>query len=487
MKNILLQYVSKFNNDDNEHYKQAIDNAHANEWLIENIPLIDIPDKLIEEVYYFRWWTFRKHIKTTADGTLITEFLPPVRWAGLHNTIIAAAGHHVSEGKWLKCGSEILKNYIKFWLDEKSKTYLYSSWIIYSTYELCNHINDFSFGIENLDLLVNFYKKTEDEHMTECGLFWSIDNNDAMEYSISGTPVDLKSRKGIRPSLNSYMAANAYAISKFAKLAGKEELSEEYFEKYTDIKEKITSVMWDGEFYKAIHKDDETYINPSVSDIVPTQNARELIGYIPWGFNLAPEGFDKAFAELKNPDGFKTEYGLTTAEQRHPRFLYEKDHECLWNGYIWPFATSQVLNSVISLLNNYNQNTIDNDDFYDMLRDYAKSHSLTLPNGKDICWIDEVKHPITNEWSSRDILLGRDWPEEKGGFERGKDYNHSTFCNIVLNGLLGIKSENGELTVNPKIPKHWDYFKVDNLWINDTCYKITFDKNSSKDILITQK
>ena len=362
--------------------------------------------------------------------------MPPVRWAGLHNTIIAAAGHHVSEGKWLKCGNDILKNYIKFWLDEKSKTYLYSSWIIYSVYELCSHTNDFSFGIENLDLLVNFYEKTEAEHMTECGLFWSIDNCDAMEYSISGTSEQLKPQKGIRPTMNSYMAANAWAISQFAKMAGKTHLATEYNKKYIDIKEKMNNTLWDGEFYKAIHKEDEVYINPSIDDIVPSQNVKELIGYIPWCFNLAPNGCDKAFEELKNADGFKTRYGLTTAEQRHPRFLYEKDHECLWNGYIWPFATSQVLNSVLSLLDNYEQTTINNDVFYDMLRTYAQSHHLTLPDGKKVLWIDEVKHPITNDWSSRTILEEWGWREDKGGFERGKDYNHSTFCDIVLSGLL---------------------------------------------------
>ncbi len=31
---------------------------------------------------YFRWWTFRKHLKRTPDGFVITEFLPPVGWAG---------------------------------------------------------------------------------------------------------------------------------------------------------------------------------------------------------------------------------------------------------------------------------------------------------------------------------------------------------------------------------------------------------------------
>ena len=26
---------------------------------------------------------------------------------------------------------------------------------------------------------------------------------------------------------------------------------------------------------------------------------------------------------------------------------------------------------------------------------------------------------------------------DKGGKERGKDYNHSTFCDLIINGLIG--------------------------------------------------
>ena len=154
----------------------------------------------------------------------------------------------------------------------------------------------------------------------------------------------------------------------------------------------------------------------------------------------------------------------------------EAEHECLWNGYIWPFATSQVLYAVKNLIDNYSQKVMDKGDFYAILHKYAECHYLEKPDGTKVCWIDEVKDPGTNEWSSRAILEKAGWLKEKGGLERGKDYNHSTFCDIVLGGLLGIKSENGEVTVNPKIPDDWDYFKVENLRIAGKCYRIVYDK-----------
>ncbi len=56
-------YVDMFNEEDNELYKNEIDNAHAYEWLKDEIPLFSCPDKDLERTYYFRYWTYRKHLK----------------------------------------------------------------------------------------------------------------------------------------------------------------------------------------------------------------------------------------------------------------------------------------------------------------------------------------------------------------------------------------------------------------------------------------
>ena len=65
----LKKYTEKFNKNDNEIYIQHYNNQKAYEFLSKNIPLISLPNKDIEETYYFRWWTFRKHIKNTADDS----------------------------------------------------------------------------------------------------------------------------------------------------------------------------------------------------------------------------------------------------------------------------------------------------------------------------------------------------------------------------------------------------------------------------------
>ena len=95
-------YVDQFNASDQELYQQYIPNDSAWHFLASNIPLLECPDKNMESTYYFRWWTYRKHIRKTPAGFVITEFLPDVNWSGKYNTISCAAGHHFYEGRWLK-------------------------------------------------------------------------------------------------------------------------------------------------------------------------------------------------------------------------------------------------------------------------------------------------------------------------------------------------------------------------------------------------
>ena len=68
---VIESYVNQFNREDNELYKQDIPNCGASDFLRKNIPFFECPDKELEKTYYFRWWTYRKHIKKTPDGSLL--------------------------------------------------------------------------------------------------------------------------------------------------------------------------------------------------------------------------------------------------------------------------------------------------------------------------------------------------------------------------------------------------------------------------------
>lgn len=469
LEETMREYVARFNQYDEETQIQKIPNSQAADFLAENIPLLDCPDKTLEETYYFRWWVYRKHIKETEKGHIITEFLPPVPWAGPYNSINCPNCFHIREGRWLKDSQRWLKEYIDFWLNEEGNTHFYSTWLVHAVWEYCVLKNDYAYAVEKLPLLVQFYEKREKEHLRRCGLYWSSANLDGMECSISGS--------GFRPTLNAYAYGDAVALAKIAAISGNLSLQARYSEKAAQLKERCDTLLWDQDFYKVIPMDKDADPVLTCRPEVPYENnVRELLGYLPWYFRMPDFGKGFAFAHLIHPDGFRAPIGLTTAEQRHPRFMEPQPYECWWNGPVWPFATSYALVALRNLLIFYHQGLLRKEDYYRLLKQYAASQRITLDDGTIIPWIDENLHPFTGVWHARQNLKNMGNRKELGGYDRGKDYNHSLFCDLILSGLLGIDVHHGHFVCDPLIPDDWNYFRVENLWLQGKQYSITFDR-----------
>lgn len=469
-------YIKAFNSNDTELYKQHIPNDEAWEFLSENIPVFDCPDKQLERTYYFRWWTFRKHIKKTADGYIITEFLPQVGWSGKHNSINCPAGHHFYEGRWLK-NPVYLKEYAEFWLKHGGNPRSYSFWAADAMNGFLKVHTDRQLMRSLLpDLDLNF-KEWEKSRMDSTGLFWQIDNLDGMEVSVSGALN--KDHSGYRATINSYMFGDARAISEMARIADQDRLADYYSQRAGLLKRNILEYLWDEKdsFFKVIPRGDPA---------MPKAKVRELHGFTPWYFSVPEEKHSVAWRQVLMPEGFYAPYGLTTTEQRNPGYqLAYEGHECQWNGPSWPFATSITLTGMINLLNDYQQSEINSRDFLDQLLIYSRAHELTLDNGFIVPWIDENLNPYTGDWISRTRLKtwkNGTWSAEKGGKERGKDYNHSTFCDLIISGLIGIRPDHeNSLVINPLISeKEWDYFCLDQVKYHNKILTILYDKTGRK-------
>jgi hypothetical protein len=78
-------YFEQFTNAENEMLGET-DPPHWTS-LEQNIPWLDVPDKSLEEIYYFRRYSFRKRIKPTPSGFVIDEFAVDIPWAVKYNTI----------------------------------------------------------------------------------------------------------------------------------------------------------------------------------------------------------------------------------------------------------------------------------------------------------------------------------------------------------------------------------------------------------------
>jgi hypothetical protein len=463
--------VESFNGNDHTHFGQAISNEAAADWMVANVPLFDCPEKDIQEIYHFRWWTFRKHIKETSDGFVITEFLPQVSWSGKHNTISCPAAHHFREGRWIR-DPRYLNDYAVFWFRKGGSPRSYSFWAADALLQRALTLGNFDQATDLLPDLITNYEEWEKARLEADGLFWQIDDRDGMEVSVGG--------QGKRPTINSYMFGDASAIATIASKAGKTDIATNYAQKADILRKLILEKLWDDDakFFKVLPREE----GAALVDV------RELHGYTPWYFGIPPIGGDYALAwkQLLDPKGFQAPYGPTTTERRHSGFsISYEGHECQWNGPSWPFATSVTLSAMANLLNDYPQDIISRRDYFELLKTYTKSHRLKREDGKNVPWIDENLNPDTGDWIARTRLKSwkdGNWDETKGGIERGKDYNHSTYCDLIITGLVGLRPQaDGSVLVNPLLPDgSWNYFCLDGVFYHGHTLTIIYDKTGMR-------
>jgi hypothetical protein len=463
-------YVDEFGGDDKEDEGGVIKNAQAWDWMVGNVPFLACPDREIERTYYFRWWTYRKHIHETPDGFLITEFLKKVNHAGEYNSLSCALGHHIAEGRWLR-DPRYLDQDIHFWLRGgengglRKNYHQFSGWTAAALYDRYLADGRRDFLLSYLDPLILDYTTWERERLTDSGLFWQRDVSDGMEESISGG----RHVKNLRPSINSYMYGNAKSIAAIAALAGKGTVAREYTEKASRLKTLVQERLWssDAAFF-------ETLLESGQSAAV-----RENIGFAPWYFDLPDERAEYAVAwkQLMDPKGFLAPFGPTTAERRHPEFkiAYSGD-DCQWNGPSWPFATAITLRAMANLLNNYRQDAVSKQDYFRIFDIYTRSQRLKLDDGRVIPWVDENQNPITGEWLARARKKSR--PSFYG---RGDYYNHSTYCDLVITGLVGLRPIDREkIEVKPLAPSEWDWFCLDRVPYHGRTISIVFDRTGKR-------
>jgi len=453
----LDKYVKFFNGLDKEEVKNYVTDDQAAQWLGQNIPLLDCPDTVIEQTYYYRWWSFRKHLKQTPAGFIFTEFIIPVKHAGQYNALSCATGHHIYEGRWLRDG-QYVDQYIRYWLEkdklqQRPRFHQFSSWAADAIYNRYLVNGDSAFVVSLLDSLDKDYRQWEQERELPNGLFWQHDVKDGMEESISGG----RREKNIRPTINSYMYGNAKALAMLAAMAGNDTLQQRYTKLATQLKKQVQEMLWDEQaaFFKVRKEKGGGF-----------SDAREEIGFIPWYFNLPDDKptYAKAWQQLTDSKGFNAPWGITTAEMRHPAFRSHGSGGCEWDGAIWPFATTQTLKGLANVLTRYRyHNDVTPQTYLQALQIYARSHQK---NGKP--YLGEYQDEKTGYWL-------------KGDDPRSSYYNHSGFCDLVISDLAGIKPRKDEkLEIDPLIPASWDWFTLDQVPYHGRLITILWDRTGKR-------
>ena len=250
-------------------------------------------------------------------------------------------------------------------------------------------------------------------------------------------------------------------------MKGNTTLSRIYLKRAEEIKNNVQADLWNSPFHHFIdrYKVNNQYVN--YWDFI---RGRELAGYIPWCYNLPDNNakYNSAWKNLMDTTKFLGKFGLRTVEPSYPYYMrqyrYAGTHpECQWNGPSWPFQETQALEAIANLINNYDQNIIRSTDFIKILRLYTQQHYL--PDGN--------------------LNLQEDYNPDTGkpivGLYRSSHYNHSSYNDLIITGLCGIRpSEGNTLTINPLIDSTIKYFCIDDVLYHGHNLSVIYDRDGNK-------
>ena len=476
--------------------KQYFGNDAA--WFVENIPFLEIDDPDIQRVYYYRWQLYHAHMRDIGQqGTDETEFLPDVPWARKPYTDLNdSSSFHILEGRWLR-NPAYVQSLVDHLYSGGGNDRHFSESIAAATYAWTQVTGNVKPAIRHLDTMEHIFNLWDDHFDHNRNLYWIEPLTDATEYSIASIDAsgagftDKPSARdwengftggySFRPSINAYQFANAKAIASLARLDGNKEVANHFDHRAEALRKATLELLWNpklnafSDIYQRSTKSVEagTFIR-----------GRELVQYVPWMYGLPPSDmssdsrptYDLAWNHVLNPEELAGKYGLRTAEPSYPRYMHQYRfdaatglRECQWNGPSWPFQTSQTLTAMANLLDNYSQTVLTRSDYLHLLRQYTRQHQLS----DGTLDIQEDYDPDTGS-----VLVG---------LPRSHHYNHSTYVDLVLSGLLGIRPRSDDiLDIRPLVqpdsssPEQIKFFALQGLLYHGHDLTIIYDASGTR-------
>jgi hypothetical protein len=466
-------------------------------WFLNNIPFLEIDDPEIQQIYFYRWKLLRSHIREIGpQGTTILEFLDNVPWARQPYTDLNdSASFHLMEARWMR-DPTVVDDLIDHLYTGAANDRHFSESIAAATYATTLVTGDSGPALRHLDTMQYIYNAWDDHFDRARNLYWIEPLPDATEYTISSIdasgagftdhPSKDQNHNGFtggfayRPSINSYQYANAMAIARIATEAHVPDVASDYRERAERLRAAMLVQLWNPELQHFTDRYQRSTPYVIAGEFI---RGRELVGYVPWAFELPPHDdsvssktYAEAWSHLLSPDQLAGSHGLRTVEPSYARYLtqYRYDQatgrpECQWNGPSWPFQTSQALTGLANLLDDYPSSAISKADYLRLLRQYTNQHFLS-PGKPDI---EEDYNPDTGA----PIV----------GLPRSHHYFHSTYIDLVLSGLIGIRPRaDNVLELDPLVPvqpgtnQRIRYFALQDLAYHHHDISVFYDEDGSR-------
>lgn len=382
----------------------------------------------------------------------------------------------MAEGRWLN-DRRYADDYLNFMYAGGGNDRHFTDYMADSVWGRYLVDGDREAALRHLPVMRHIYRLWDDKFDFDKGLYFVEPLLDATEYTVSS--IDASSGKdgfrggdAFRPSINSYMFANARALARLAEMAGDKAMAREYAARAEAIRSHVLTDLWSEKLTHFIDRH-QSRKNPFVTYWNPIRN-RELVGYLPWMFDLVPDDarYAQAWRHLLDPASLAGKAGMRTVEANYEHYMRQyrylgPDPECQWNGPVWPYQTTQVLIGLANLLDHYRSpGPVTRSDYMRLLRQYTALH-----------------------YQGEKLDLEEDYHPETGppivGLDRSHHYFHSGYNDLILTGLVGIRPRADDvLEVNPLLPDAGDpqalaWFRVQDVPYHGHRIAVTWDADGS--------
>ncbi len=482
-ENIKEKYVSEEQNNYNTP-KFILDNEKLfNDWFIKNVPNFDTDNEDLKKVYYYRWFLLYRNLKTPKDVIKEIPFenevmyeSPAGAWFGC--PIGLSVPLHIDEAKWLKTPSVSYSDVLNF-AQHYGNYHAYiqytpmAIWNLYKKYPCIEFIKEnyekisaytkkqlskvdesgvpFTFGswVTGAEYQPSFYEHAEPK--------WDwLQDNEGMSLGYQATKI-------YRLDEISYLMQNCYGTAMLAKVVDNKEDYELYYNKYLFIKDYLIKNHYDKDSGLFYDKDEKT-----------GKLCKESLGYDAFALYMSDifdfdGGIENLVKGLMEESKFLTNFGTTTITKQNPMYWFgncivgptnasvKEPHfyGCCWNGPVWPYATSIVLDGLGSI---------------------CKKDKKYLE-----VWLD-----LFNRYTDLHFIYGdRSVPTIKEhyrgvngiSFSVYHDYFHSLWLDLFFKYYVGINVGEDGISVNSLANED---FSVDGIIVKDKKYKIVKKNNKTK-------
>jgi len=448
------------------------------DWFAARIPVFESPDSVIDATYYYRWELVTKHLTyaSTETGYTFTEFIDRPFWSGAYGAISCPLGHQFAELRWLN-DREIVRQFARYWFETPgAQPRSYSNWYASAMWGLYEVTRDSALLHHLLPYMKQQHAGWVAEHWDDAQQMFRWDGlHDGMERNINSRQTDDfdEGAEGYRPTLNSYLYGDERAIARASALFHDVATAREFDARAEALRARVLVALWDERRTFFLHRfahDEKDGVRAltrtyETGKYAGDAHGRELIGYVPWQFDLPPDGkgYERAWRFLMDTAYFLAPFGPTTLERHDPQF-YISPRCCWWSGNSWPYATTQTLDAMATLLNDYHQSVVDAADWMRLFGIYTRTQRK---NGRP--YVAEAANPDNGSWA------GHDTPYHS------EHYFHSAYVNLVITGVAGLRPRaDDSVVVNPLAPASWGYFALDDVAYHGHRLTILWDRDGTR-------